>query len=401
MNYFTFLFKSALFNFSRNKGRTFLTSLGILIGVMSVVLLTAAGLGLRKYIQQQFESIGTDTIRILPGTVIRNGQFRGGGGSLGSIRFDERDVLAIRRVTGVANVAPVFTKSANIVYGGKKQFGDVYASTDDIFVGINVKAQYGRLFEKSDVQKRAKVAVLGSNIAKNLFGDASNAVGNTVKAESQVFKVIGVAESKGGGFGGPSLDDYVYVPYRGAQVFNPDRKFSAIIVKVKKGFTVPFVKDEVSKALQRRYKEDDFSVFEPTEVLNALESIFATLNVALVAIAAISLVVGGIGIMNIMYVTVTEKIKEIGIRRALGARKSDILYQFLIESVILSLFGGILGLVLSELIILGVQQFFPAYIDLGSVIIALGISTLIGVVFGVFPAKTAADLVPIDAIRNE
>lgn len=402
MNYFLFLVRSAFFNFSRNKGRTFLTSLGILIGVMAVVLLTAAGLGLKKYIQDQFESIGTDTLRVVPGTVIRNGQFRGGGAaSIGTIRFDERDILSIRRVNGVQNVAPVFTKSTNVSYGKQQQFGDIYASTEDIFPGINVTAEYGRLFEKTDVQKRAKVAVLGSNIAKELFGDPAAAIGNNIKAESQSFRVIGVAESKGGGFGGPNLDDYVYVPYKAAQAFNPDRKFAAVVVKIKDGFSVPLVKEDVARALQKRYEPDDFSVFEPTEVLNALNSIFGTLNIALVAIAAISLVVGGIGIMNIMYVTVTEKIKEIGIRRALGARRADILYQFLIESVILSLFGGILGLVLSQLIVWGIQSVFPAYIDTTSVVLALGISTLIGVVFGVFPAKKAADLAPIDAIRFE
>ncbi len=161
------------------------------------------------------------------------------------------------------------------------------------------------------------------------------------------------------------------------------------------------LKDEIKKTLLKRYNVDDFTVSEASDLLNTVSSIFSVLNLVLVAIAAISLVVGGIGIMNIMYVSVTERIKEIGIRRAIGARKSDILSQFLSESVILSLFGGFLGLVLAWLIVLAVQGLFPAYIDSTSVILALGVSSAIGVVFGVFPAKKAADLSPIDAIRYE
>src|SRR3989344_3003161 len=353
MNYITFLIKSALFNFSRNKGRTFLTSLGILIGVMSVVLLTAAGLGLKKYIQTQFESIGTNTLRVIPGTAIRNGQFQGGPSSIGTIRFDEKDLRTLTRIRSLENVAPVFTKNGKASYGKETKFADIYATTSDIFPVLN-------------------------------------------------FRIVGVTQSKGGGgFGGPDLDSLIFVPYRSAFSFNPDKKFLTLAVKVKQGQSIPRVKKEITEALLRRYEEDDFSVFEPTEILSALNSIFGTLNIALVAIAAISLVVGGIGIMNIMYVTVTEKIKEIGIRRAIGARKTDILYQFLIESVILSLFGGLLGLILSFIIVFFVQSVFPAYIDLPTVVIALGVSTGIGVIFGVFPAKKAADLTPIDAIRYE
>lgn len=402
MNYALFYIKSALFNFSRNKGRTFLTSLGILIGVMSVVLLTAAGLGLKKYIQDQFESIGTNTLRIIPGTAIRNGQFRAGASSIGSIRFDERDVASVKRIRSLENVAPVFTRSGTISYGKQKEFGDLYATNEDIFPVLNFSAQYGRIFTKSDAAKYTRIAVLGPKLAEKLFGNAEDAVGNSIKVESYAYRVIGVTKSKGGGgFGGPDLDSLVFVPYKSAFVFNTDKKFLTIAVKVKDKISISTAKDEISTVLLRRYKEDDFSVFEPTEVLNALNAIFGTLNIALVAIAAISLVVGGIGIMNIMYVTVTEKIREIGIRRALGARKSDILYQFLTESVILSLFGGILGLVLSLLIILGIQRVFPAYVDAPTVILALGISSGIGVIFGVFPAKRAADLSPIEAIRSE
>lgn len=401
MNYFKFLFKTALFNFSRNKGRTFLTSLGILIGVMSVVLLTAAGLGLKKYIQQQFESFGTNTLRIVPGTVIRNGQFRTGGSSVGSIRFDEKDYASLKRIRVIENIAPIFSTSSDVIYGKHKEFGDLYATSEDIFPALNLKVEYGEAFTKADVLKRAKIVDIGPKLAEKLFGNAESAIGNSIKIQGTSFKVVGVMKSQGGGFGGPDLDSFVYIPYRSAYIFNPDKKFVAFAVKYNSESSVENIKHEINTTLLKRYKEDEYSVFEPTQILDALNQIFGTLNIALVAIAAISLVVGGIGIMNIMYVTVTEKTKEIGIRRALGARKSDILYQFLTESVILSLFGGLMGLLLSYLIILGVQSVFPAYVDLPTVLLALGISSGIGVVFGVFPAKGAADLSPIDAIRSE
>ncbi len=401
MSYFIFIIKSAIFDFSRNKGRTFLTSLGILIGVMAVVLLMAFGLGLRKYINDQFESLGTNLLRILPGKILQGGSFRSGS-SLGSIRFDEKDILKLQRVKEAQYVLPVFTKSINVSALGNIESGDLYSSTADIFAALNLKAQYGEVYTKNDVDKRSKVVVLGPKIAQKIFTNSADAVGRFVKLEKQSYKVIGVLEAKGGGgFGGPDLDSFVYMPYKTAYVFNTDKKFFVIIVKAESGANLSTVKTELINVLLKRYEEDDFSVVEQTEILGAISSIFSILNLVLVAIAAISLIVGGIGIMNIMYVTVTERIKEIGIRRALGARKKDILWQFLIESVILSLLGGFLGLLISFIIVLFIQKLFPAYIDAQSVGLALGVSSLIGIVFGVFPAKKAADLSPIDAIRYE
>jgi putative ABC transport system permease protein len=321
---------------------------------------------------------------------------------VGGIRFDEKDITTLKRIKDLEAVVPVYTKSVNVTIGKDTAAGDLYATSADIFIALNLKTQYGEQFSKTDNDKRSKVAVIGPKIAEKLFGNVKDAVDRSIKLEGQSFKVRGVLESKGGGgFGGPDLDSFVYIPYKTGYVFNADKKFYAIIVKSKTNVDVGYAKSEIQEALMKRYKQDDFSVLEQTEILGAISSIFNILNTVLIAIAAISLVVGGIGIMNIMYVTVTERIKEIGIRRAMGARKFDILSQFLIESVILSLFGGVMGLLLAALIVFFIQRVFPAYIDVQSVLLALGVSSAIGIIFGVFPAKKASDLSPIDAIRYE
>jgi putative ABC transport system permease protein len=401
MKHFIFVLKSAFEDFSRNKGRTFLTSLGIVIGVLSVVILIAFGLGLKKYINDQFQSLGSNIIRIVPGQILKGGSFSASSG-MSTIRFDSRDITKLQRVKSADYVIPIVTRSISVTMGKGTEPATLYASTSDIFIALNLNAKYGTLFSKTEVEKRSKSVVIGPKIAAKLFGTEEVAMNKYIKVDNQNFMVQGVLESKGGGgFGGPDLDSFVYMPHTTAQVFNPDKKFMAVIVKSNPNVTIDVAKQEIKTAMLKRYKEDDFSVIDQAELLGAIEGIFGMLNTVLVAIAAVSLVVGGIGIMNIMYVTVTERIKEIGIRRALGARTSDILLQFLVESVALSILGGLMGLGLAYLIVFFIQSVFPAYIDLNSVILALGVSSGIGVLFGVFPAKKAADLSPIDAIRNE
>ncbi|MBI2641327.1 ABC transporter permease, partial [Candidatus Roizmanbacteria bacterium] len=337
MSYLIFILKSAFFDFSRNKGRTFLTSLGILIGVMAVVLLVAFGLGLRKYIQDQFESLGTNILRVVPGKILQGGGFRTGPSAFGTIRFDEKDWVSLRRIKGASYVAPIFSKTITVTAGKNSEIGDLYATSADIFFTLNLKAEFGTVFTEDDVSKRTKIVAIGPKIAEKLFSQAALAIDQNIKIEGKSFKIIGVLEAKGAGFGGPDLDSFVYMPYKAGYLFNPDKKFLAFIVKAGENVDLDILQEEVTERLLRRYNEDDFSVIQQAELLSAISSIFSIINTILVAIAAISLLVGGIGIMNIMYVTVTERIKEIGIRRAIGARKFDILSQFLVEAVILSL----------------------------------------------------------------
>ncbi|MDO8451940.1 MAG: ABC transporter permease, partial [bacterium] len=382
MTYLLFIVKSALFDFSRNKLRTLLTSLGILIGVSSVVLLIAFGLGLKAYIREQFESLGSNLVYVIPGTFSGGAGFR--PGAFGAIRFDEEDFMHLEKIKESIAVAGIFSKTVRVATSGDAKTIDVFATTAKIFSIRNLEAEFGDVFTSRDLAKRNKVAVLGPKIAGELFDNPEQSIGKTIKIESQAYTVMGILLSKGGGgFGGPEFDNFIYVPYTSALQLNPNKEFISFYIQAKTEEEIPIVKEKTNAILTKRYKEDVFSVVEQTEIISTVTSIFSVLNTVLVAIGAISLVVGGVGIMNIMYVTVTERIKEIGVRRAVGATKRDILMQFLTEAVILSLIGGFAGLLLSFLITLIIQRFFPAYIDTASVLIALFVSSLVGIVFGV------------------
>ena len=398
-NGFTHLAKTAIADFKRNKVRTILTSLGIMIGVMSVVLLIALGLGLKNYIQEQFESLGANLVVIMPGSGFSG---EGGGsfgpGFVGGIEFDEKDLRSLQGIAGVDYVVPLFFKTALIEAGSEKEGGYIEATNEEAFEVLNLELLEGEAFTKSDVARKAKVVVLGYVVAEKLFGDPADGVGRTVRVGNQRFKVIGVNKKKGD----PEMDNSAIIPYKTSfGGLNPDKTFFTIYLGVALEEDIPFVKEKAKETLLKRYDETEFSVTEQAEILSTINQIFSIINSVLVAIGSISLIVGGIGIMNIMYATVTERTKEIGIRRAVGATEQDILNQFLTESVILSVFGGVAGLALASLIVLGIRAFFPASINLLSVIITLVISSAIGVFFGVFPAKRAAKLPPIEAIRYE
>jgi len=394
------LFKTSLANFKRNKVRTILTSLGIMIGVLSVVLLIALGLGLKNYLKEQFESLGSNLIIIMPGNVFsgEGGEANFGPGFAGGISFDEKDYLNLKKIPEADYVSPMFFKSL-VIEGNKKETSAyVEGVNDQFFELMNLKAIEGKILSKSDFTRKTKNVTLGFTLAEDLFDVPENALGKTIKIQNQRFKVTGVTEKKGD----REQDNSVIMPYQTSfGKLNPDKTFFTIYLGTNNEDNVETVKQKAEKILLKRYEDDEFSVTEQTEILSTVNQIFGIVNAILVAIGSISLIVGGIGIMNIMYATVTERTKEVGIRRAIGATEKDILMQFLSESIILSAFGGLLGLILASLIVLIIRAFFPAAINLLSVILAFGVSTFIGVFFGVFPARRAAKLPPIEAIRYE
>lgn len=397
MKNFLFLIRSSLDDLRRNKVRTFLTSLGILIGVLSVVLLMAFGFGFKKYIEQQFESLGKNLVMVMPGT-----GFKGGGqGMIGGAQFDEKDVLKLSRVKGVDQISAYFTKSVKAEANGKSEKAVILATNGNAFKVTNLEVDNGVAITNSDNDKKAKKVVIGSKIAEKLFGSNQNAIRKGIRIQNQRYVIVGTLKKKGGGALGSDVDSYAIIPYKSAYSFNPSKKFFAIYIKAKDSENMSELKFNLKKSLLKHYKEDDFSVTEQAELLSTINSIFSILNTVLIAIGSISLIVGGIGIMNIMYAMVTDRTKEIGIRRAIGATKKEIMLQFLSESVILSFLGGFLGLLLAFIAVILVQPIFPAVINILSVAVGFGISSLIGIFFGVFPARRAANLSPIEAIRYE
>jgi putative ABC transport system permease protein len=307
-----FLVKSALDDFKRNRVRTFLTSLGILIGVLSVVLLIAFGIGLRNYIQQQFDNLGSNIIYVFPGQVLsEDGGFGGGNGALGE-RFTDSDVFKLKKLDGVLYVVPILQKSSIAQANGEKKSTSIVMTNQEISNVLNLEAQAGRLLTKADVDRRAKEVMIGPKLAEDLYGSPESAVGKKIRISDQSFKIKGVLNSKGGGgLGGPSFDSFTYVSSK-INSLNPNKKYSAIYVTAVNKESIPTVKNELKKQLLKKYKEDEFQVVEQTEILNIVTQIFSILNYILIAIGSISLIVGGIGIMNIMYATVTERTKEVG-----------------------------------------------------------------------------------------
>jgi putative ABC transport system permease protein len=335
-------------------------------------------------------------VMIMPGSGFTGGGF--GAGIVGGVEFDEKDMATLTRIEGVDYVVPLFFKSTQVEAGGGKKFAYVMGVNEDYFSLMNKNPVAGEFFTKSDVAARAKVVVLGYSVADDLFENPEDAVGKTVRFENLRFKVVGVLEKTGDG----EQDRSLIMPYKTTYgSLNPRKTFWSIYIGVGSKDDVEGVKEEAKQTLLKRYNENDFSVTEQSEILSTVNQIFGIINAVLVAIGSISLLVGGIGIMNIMYATVTERTKEIGIRRAIGATQKDVLLQFLTESLILSILGGVIGLILATLIVLVIRLFFPASINFLSVIITFMISSCIGIFFGVFPARRAAKLPPIEAIRYE
>jgi len=388
-----------------NKSRSILTMLGVIIGVGSVVMLTSIGNGLSAYVSEQFDQLGANTVLVFPGD-----PFGEGGGfsrenqisSIANSKLEMKDVAEIKKIREfVANAIPFVTKTEKISYRGEEKTVSIVGSTEDYTkVQSITDTQKGRFFTKTENDSKEKVLVLGFDIAEELFGQI-DPIGKSVKLGNQTYKVIGVQEKAGASFGGPSFDTYVFIPIETYFKQFDSKNIVEIIIKTKSTDNIPEAITAIEKQMSKKYEDDQFSVIDQSQILETINDILGVITVALGGIASISLVVGGIGIMNIMLVSVTERTREIGLRKALGATPNLILMQFLTEAATLSILGGLIGLALAYLGTLAMQAYFPAKVTLDSVIMAFGVSTAVGLIFGAAPARSASKLSPIEALRYE
>ena len=402
---FSELIKTSIRSILRNKGRTILTSLGIIIGVTSVILLTAIGNGLKLYIANQFESLGSNLIYVMPGKMFsESGGFSSSSGAgFLSTSFDQKDVQKLKRNLKEAGaIIPAIELSGKAKYRNREEEITIVAASYEYGKVSNTTPKEGKgtWFTKEGESKNASVAVLGSQIAEELFKN-ENPLNKTIIVNSKNIKVIGVAEKKGGSIGGGHIDKAIYVPLQTGFDFAGNTKIQSILIQAKSKDQIEDLKKEAEKIMLEKFDKDSFSVIDQSQILSSINAVLGTLTIALSGIAAISLLVGGIGIMNIMLVTVTERTREIGLRKAVGATPDAILLQFLFEAVILACLGGLVGIILGSTITQLIDKFFPAKVTAGSILLAFGVSSLVGIVFGVTPARRASKLSPIEALRYE
>lgn len=400
---FNDLLKSSFRSILKNKSRTILTSLGIIIGVTSVILLTSIGNGLKKYVTDQFDSLGANSIFISPGRVFNDNGGFSQSGAIMTTSFSLKDVTNLKRKLDNVEITPANGVFVDISspFNTQKSI-EIDGSTQNFGINNNLAPSEGngRWFTEEENSKKTPVIILGYQLAQDLFPNSS-ALGKKVIVKGKTLKVIGVSDKKGSSFGGPSFDKQGYIPLNVAFDLAGNNDIQSIIVKAKNKDSIESTKKQITKIMLEKYDEDAFSVFDSSQLLNSINSIISVLTIGLTGIAAISLVVGGIGIMNIMLVSVTERTREIGLRKAIGAYPRAILIQFLIEAVILSCIGGLTGVILGYLGTLAIKPFFPAQVTISSVILAFSVSSLVGIVFGVAPARKASKLSPIEALRYE
>lgn len=392
--------KLAFLSLRTNKIRSLLTMLGIIIGVASVILLVSIGTGLQRYVTEQFASLGSNTILIMAGDVDISQGPR--GAMMSSSKFELSDVADLERDSeAIKQASPMIQGFASFGYGGNTTSTEVWGLWENYFDIGKFEAEYGRIITQNDVERSRRVIVLGNKPAKDLFGEDANPVGKTLTLNDVQFEIVGVLKSKGGGGAMGSADDFVAIPLTTAmRQFDRQRPFMMFVEAVDSNH-VTQAKEDAQRILLKRLKDDEFTVLESTQLLETIQQFLSVITAALGGIAGISLLVGGIGIMNIMLVSVTERTREIGLRKAVGARPQDILMQFLIESVILCLFGGAVGILLGTLGSLAINQFISTSVTLWSVLLAFGFSAAIGIIFGVAPAIRASKLDPIEALRYE
>ena len=392
-----------------NKMRSALTALGIIIGVAAVVAMFAIGTGASQSVQDQITSMGSNLLVVRSGSVTTGGA-RMGFGSSPSLTFADADAI-VKECPAVGKAAPTASGGVQIVYGNSNWSTRAEGTTPPMLDIRNWTIASGRSFNNSEVRSAAKVCILGQTIVDNLFG-AEDPIGKVVRVKKIPMAVVGVLGKKGTNAMGQDQDDTLIIPVTTAQkrVFGShfQGKVSSILVQAADSKSIQAAISQIEALLAERHRirnpeEKDFTVMNLAELMEAAAESTRTLSFLLAAVASISLLVGGIGIMNIMLVSVTERTREIGIRMAVGARKSDILLQFLTEAIILSLLGGLTGIALGALISVLISKFagWATVISTFSIALAFGFSALVGIFFGYFPASKAAGMDPIEALRYE
>ena len=401
--------KIALRALRTNKMRSFLTMLGIIIGIAAVIAMMAVGSGASYVISQQIASIGSNIILVIPGSTTSGGLRTGTGGAQTLTSDDVKAIM--NECPSVALASGTVRSSGQAVYGNLNWSTLIMGGTPELFEIREWAVTSGRSIEPQDVDSAGKVCLLGQTVADNLFGSA-DPVGKIIRIKKIPFTVIGVLDRKGQSPQGTDQDDTIFVPLRTAQRnlvrSQHTNNVGALMVQAKSSALLDKAEDEINSLLNQRHritggKEADFSTRNLSEILAVAEQSSKAMSLLLGAVASISLIVGGIGIMNIMLVSVTERTREIGIRMAIGARKKDILLQFMTEAVLLTLLGGLIGIALGTAgaTIVSKMLSWPTLISIQSITVAFCFSGAIGIFFGFYPAKKAAGLNPIDALRYE
>ena len=388
----------------RNKMRSMLTALGIIIGVASVVAMVAVGNGAQARITSQVSALGQNLLTVFAGSK-KSGGVNSGLGSASAITLADAEAIQ-REVPDVAAVSPEVSVTAQAIANGRNWSTTVVGESPDYLKIRDWKLAAGSMFNQSDIRSAAKIAVIGSKTANELFGPL-NPVGQSVRIKNIPFTIVGLLESKGAGMGGANQDDRILIPYTTAMKrLTGDRYLRSVNVEIRSADRMDIAQQQITSLLHQRHRltsdqSDDFNIFNQKEIADTVNSISKIITLLLGSIAGISLVVGGIGIMNIMLVSVTERTREIGIRIAVGAQPGDIRLQFLIEAVTLSLLGGLIGVLcgVGASHLVGIFTDFKAVVSSGSIILAFGVSSVIGIFFGFYPAHKAAALDPIVALR--
>lgn len=400
------LLKIALKALNNNKLRCFLTMLGIIIGVASVITMLAIGQGSKNSIKEQISEMGSNMIMIHPGNMQRGG-VRQSADDMQSLEVV--DYEALQTLPGIAAISPSVNSSGQLVNGNNNYPSTIYGVTPDYLDIRKLKVKEGAMFTDHDIKSAAKVCILGKTVVDNLFPNGEDPVGRVIRFGKIPLTIIGVLESKGTNSMGMDQDDVVIAPYTTVmkRILAIDYIQGIFASAVDENRTEETI-DEITEVLRERHKiqpgaDDDFDIRSQQELSQMMNSTSDMMTVLLACIAGISLLVGGIGIMNIMYVSVTERTREIGLRMSIGARGIDILSQFLIEAVIISVSGGIIGIVVGCVAtwLVNLIAHWPVYIQMYSVLLSFAVCTITGIFFGWYPAKKAANLDPIEAIRYE